>query len=723
MSGRTRSSRACAAPGRSRAARTGVSYREPSSDESMDELYIQSPEVQKRRQGSRSSKINSSSAGHRRKREATSEAPSNVSRKRAKKCANGTKSDTTQTYACPKDGGVIPPWSTLPYEILLQIFTHASTPVYDSLFVPTSSVRWLLEVSRICKSFLEPALTALYRSPPLDDPYGLTKLLSAPTASRSINYNSKVQRLEVQVSRILAYSIPGHGHFDLGGLIRLTPQLRDLLLYHEADNPKFGRAGSTSRAGNWTYQDSIFSALEETKIRLRSWIWNTRMVGAKQSVPSLKDIHQKPPFQTLQALTFFNYHPAKRRSKVESSLVDGEHLAATLSVLPRLQQLTFESCSLVESDLLAHLPVSLSSLTFRNCSELTSENFRSFLVTHGRLLKELILDHNQSLSLSFLAGLATSCPRLEVLKMDLLYYNSHFTFRDSEPKYEDLLLPDEVPTWPSSLQVLDLVQLRNWDAATAEMFFESLIDSAIDLPHLRRLVLKAILKIGWRDRASFRDKWIGRLQRVFLRPNDCPIANPRLAGASSTGKENSGLEDSSASGRVTRSIGKDNTRSVTQGSERRVLRRQSSRTSTFSHIEIPKSSNAEDSDSDQPLVPRRRSSRLTRQEEDEYALPVSPASSPPASRRSQRGRQATTASTGLPGGNSSPAFATGGNGDWKEEPEKFIQGMCETVEVRIDNLRPMEEQLNENDFLDEELSGDEDWVGDDTIIGDTAYAW
>jgi hypothetical protein len=39
--------------------------------------------------------------------------------------------------------------------------------------------------------------------------------------------------------------------------------------------------------------------------------------------------------------------------------------------------------------------------------------------------------------------------------------------------------------------------------------------------------------------------------------------------------------------------------------------------------------------------------------------------------------------------------------------------MCDIVNVRIDNQRPTEMQYNENDFLDDELSGDEDWDGDD----------
>lgn len=49
-------------------------------------------------------------------------------------------------------------------------------------------------------------------------------------------------------------------------------------------------------------------------------------------------------------------------------------------------------------------------------------------------------------------------------------------------------------------------------------------------------------------------------------------------------------------------------------------------------------------------------------------------------------------------------------------------GMCDEVFVRIDNQRPSETQFNENDFLDSEASGDEDWDGED-FESVNGYAW
>jgi hypothetical protein len=62
--------------------------------------------------------------------------------------------------------GVIPPWQTLPYQILLQIFYYASFPLVDErTFNQTANWSWLFQTSKLCRSFTEPALTVLYRSP------------------------------------------------------------------------------------------------------------------------------------------------------------------------------------------------------------------------------------------------------------------------------------------------------------------------------------------------------------------------------------------------------------------------------------------------------------------------------------------------------------------------------------------------------------------------------
>lgn len=111
--------------------------------------------------------------------------------------------------------------------------------------------------------------------------------------------------------------------------------------------------------------------------------------------------------------------------------------------------------------------------------------------------------------------------------------------------------------------------------------------------------------------------------------------------------------------------------------------------------------------------------------EDAYTLSESSPNGQQAPRRRRRRKG--------PDDSSSEDSAIGDDGvEPPDQPESqgqsedsilYIQGMCDVVDVLIDNLRPTEEQLNENDFLDEEASGDEDWNGDDDLDGEGSYAW
>jgi len=47
-----------------------------------------------------------------------------------------------------------------------------------------------------------------------------------------------------------------------------------------------------------------------------------------------------------------------------------------------------------------------------------------------------------------------------------------------------------------------------------------------------------------------------------------------------------------------------------------------------------------------------------------------------------------------------------------DDHEQVIHGMCDVVDVTLDNLRPSETRFVEADFLDEEAGGDEEWDGD-----------
>ncbi|KAJ6179700.1 hypothetical protein N7519_010161 [Penicillium mononematosum] len=215
---------------------------------------------------------------------------------------------------------------------------------------------------------------------------------------------------------------------------------------------------------------------------------------------------------------------------------------------------------------------------------------------------------------------------LEVFKMDLSMHDAS-SYHDVEPHFEDLLVQTEVPTWPVKLREIELTQLRKWDDATAEVFFTSLVNAAPKLHDLRRLTISAILKIGWRDRANFRERWIGLLEKVFLRRSMPP--DPNL----------------------------------------RSLQRRSLKPTTFLTRNSPdelgagSSTRPSTADSGPSTSSKRQSTRLARQrihETDDAASDSSLMGTP--------------------------------------QPEA--------------GKRPTEFQLTEDDFLDDELSGDEDWAGE-----------
>ena len=233
----------------------------------------------------------------------------------------------------------------------------------------------------------------------------------------------------------------------------------------------------------------------------------------------------------------------------------------------------------------------------------------------------LILNHNKAMGISFLADLSSTCPKLEVLEMDLLYHNTFSTSLDSEPRYETLLEAHQKPKWPASLKRIELLHLRQWRLPIAEMFFSSVAEHAEVLTNLRYLKIKASLgESDWRARSAFRGKWELNLERIFLR-------KPSPTKQSQTMAQSNSTDESS------KSIGKSARRSLRNPKERELSAKEGS---------------SSDEVSERSLLPE---------------------------------------------------------GGYR------IQGRCDFVDIKIDNLRPAEDQKHESDFLDEELDGDGDWNG------------
>ncbi|KAK3060433.1 hypothetical protein LTS18_008554, partial [Coniosporium uncinatum] len=348
-------------------------------------------------------------------------------------------------------------------------------------------------------------------------------------------------------------------------------------------------------------------------------------------------------------------------------------LASAVSVLPKLERFTIEHSPVVNGKYLSQLPQTLKTLSLINCAELESESLRSFLMTHGSHLTELDLAHNQQLDLAFLTDLAESCPRLQVFKMDLKFFNTFASSTDSEPLYDDLLLEGEVPTWPSTLQTIEMVQLRKWTSGATKIFFNSLLDAAQTLPDLRKLTIKTSIDISWKERSGFRKHFEDRFNQVFLRKS--PHPNPHLGSykAYETWKQTQHAPPVTMSGT----------------------------TVAAKEDDAPAASDSDD----QPILSRRgRQSKAQKQNEQ---------------RSSRRLRDRTRGSASRSGSQTNDAED---ESDASQPQEQYIQGLCDIVDIRIDNIRPRENIFREEDFMDSEVSGDEEWNGSDDMGGED-YAW
>lgn len=598
----------------------------------------------------------------------------------------------SEAMSIPSDG-IKPAWQSLPYHVLLQIFVYASHPLHDENLKPTASISWLVKLARMCSTFTKPALTALYRNPPIfatrQTRRDLVHHLIQPPSAAHEDYQVMPKRLTLDATQMSTLTDPTHSVADLAALVKALTTLREIDIFDPIDRPPF--RGRLRRVRRWVYPDELFAALGETELRLRSWRWNSTF--CPRSPLWMKGIHGDAAFQSLRDVTLVKYHPEPSREDENED--DGnteptmeELIGSALAVLPNLQCLTFETCGIVRGRLLPLLPTNLFSLSIVNCGELLSDSLSGFLTTHGAHLEELVLHHNQALDLSFLVDLKQSCPKLEVLRMDTTYYSSLVMSSDNEPLYESLLGENEIPTWPSTLRVLDMQYLRKWNSTAASTFFQSLIDSAEELPHLQDLTIIAMVDTDWRQRAEFRRKWSATFQAVFARKWEPP--NPHLASlkAYRLWKEKQITSAEEVPQKEEEGQGEEKVDSFIEGVSEEAGKAEA------------EAEAGDENDSDAPLLSRRQ------RQDEQWG--------------STRLRSRAKANTSYDDESEVSGSEVEAEAD---EQVSFVQGRCHTVMFRIDNFRPREEIYAEADFLDAEPSGDDEWNGNDEAADEGGYAW
>lgn len=545
---------------------------------------------------------------------------------------------------------VIPPWQTLPYHILFDIFLRAfyplDSPTAQATKIPgkaqeTKLASNLLGIALLCRAFAEPALAALYYSPPVfsaHDGLGLLDLLSTPQQQLSINYAGKIKELCIDAETVLTLtSGPTRGYFDIKQLLHKVPQLHTLRLYHPEDST-FGLPVPTLSLGKWRYRPSFFTTILTSEILLRGWEWNGRFCELEDFMSLIVAMHCEKQFKSIKNLRLVHITDGFERDSGRE-----DDLSLALRLLPEIECLEFHECPIMSGDILLKLPLTLRSLTLSNCGMLLASHVINLFKVHGGQLRELILNHNRHMNMEFMPYLGILCPNLERFRVDFSMFDGS-SYHDLDPHFDQLLFISQKPSWPESIEEIELYQLRHWGGEVAEMFFESLVVAAPNLKHLRRLDISAILSGPWRDRAQFRDKWFRRLEKVFLRHSPPPDPNLRS------------LRKRSLASPVAQ---RENGGSAHPTSQEAPSKRQSSR---IAQRHISESMNTEQenlSDSDTGRI----------------------------------------------------------------DP-KNVQGMCEHISVRIDNQRPADHQFNECDFLDDELSGDEDWDEDyDGLEFEDGHAW
>lgn len=549
-----------------------------------------------------------------------------------------------------------------------------------------------MRAARTCRAFATPALEAYYLSPSLLNnlqPHHLLELMQIPNDKIYIDYRVKVKSLEIDIRR-LTYAAHGKKKLDLSALVQELPQLQHLEVLHPVDTPPY----RPWKIQPWNYPTTLFDALASTGQRLKSWRWNRDMIPK----PELSDMygymiqtHTSKAFEHLERLVVCGFDvndSMEPPSQGESAQVP-PGLASSISVLPHLKDLTFVSCDVIFRDFLERLPKRLERLELCNCLEVTSDMLQKYLLDGASQLRELTLHHNAALDLAFLPRLKELCPRLEVLKMNFIYYSERYNYNDAWAMYDQLLAEDAVPSWPSTLRHLELVNLQKITTGAAKNLFISLAGSAAGLPDLRHLIIQAHLNIPWRDRAGFRDHWIELLQRVFLCRDRDP--NPHLGSL----KQFRLWKAAQANGKaLTDTTGKaDDTDSEDEPLVRRRL----------SHVRVTPRKPPADvetfSDSDSDSKPLQRSGMRPR--------------------RSARVAESQSASAPEEDGSSDSEPED----DCRNQADLHIQGLCQVVDIRIDNQRPRENQYTEANFLDSEPSGDEDWHEGAELSDEDQYAW
>lgn len=674
-------------------------------------------------------------------------------------------------------------WDGLPQELKTISLRFAAESIRDArrhgeiTAHSTSSCHWLLGVARVSKAWYNASIDVLYETPELD------------TAKRCLRFfdhvfghperSSKVFNLELDVRELCRkLKGPTASIEDLLTLFQRGGTLKSVNMYDLKDTPDWRKIGM--RPFKWAYPDQIFETINQFEHKLIRWSWNGHWfpdfgkLEHKEKFSWVVERHNSKSFASLIHLELSNIDLLPDYSPFNSSAIFGpalqtaatlnlqakEILAGSVSVLQNLRNLSFESCSIVDGYFMDHLPSHLQVLSLDNCIMVDSEGLETFLVNKGGNLKELILKHCQTLNLDFLKTLGQSCPALQVLIVDCLYYNTFTTSKDSDPYYDFLIDASHEPDWPSSLHHLELRNLRKWLPESAQMFFMSIVKAAPILTSLQNLIIDAKVDENWRERSRLRIVMAEIIRRMFKRNAPPPSTHLRSMQAFDDWKNGiAGIkeEETDADARPGKNGRKRHPKSravKTGGDDKASRKARSSKETRSKRRRTTRSSRAASAESDHDFDDAAPVTRSRRKARDDSNAAPNPAISirtrgqkaskeTPAKvesdaesdtkrtlrpRRSARHSPRDDGTTGgsKPSASHANADTTKDSKDSKESKTSEmdtiltnlkrgllpVQGLCDVCDISIDNQRPTDLQYTENHFLDSlsEDDSDEDFV-------------
>ena len=540
------------------------------------------------------------------------------------------------------------PWHALPYQVWLQIFLYdCERP--DARDKSRTRASWLLGCARVCRSCTEPALSALYNTVSLTPAWRAHAFLKRLRDDQRTSVRNKVHYLVIEDPLVFGRKYNKHDPIEVVDFITECPQLRGLLVSRFASAPLWHPFRTPRHRPPDAHERSRHNDLLETSISIALQSNDIRLREWHWAGYNYDEVHETN-FQVAHEIPSFQSIQHLTLTSIKPAIDE--------SLLSSRAAKTHEINAAKTAVALALLPA-LKSLRFSKSMIFLTHVLPSIPAT-VRLLEITDCSLTSEALSSFLADHGYELRSLILDHNDTLNLGFLGTLAISCPNLEKLHM--DLRYFPQHLAFND-----------SEPKFDELLPpgitpmwpvtlQSVELFHLRK----------WNTDAA------GRFfSSLVSSSSDLPMLRTLRIKAS--------IEESAWRTRIT--FRNNWIKRLNHIFKRPFFtpKGYEKNHAPFPEVIVPlkrgKKPSEPRSDSESTAAPVRRSVRLK--------------TSPPI----------PTEDESLIEDSKSERYTSSKDGF----AEDFIQGMCNVVDIAIDTLRPVAEQLNEADFLDEEASGDSDW--------------